>query len=49
MEVAEELCTRVGIIAEGRFVAERDPRTSDEDLLETFATEVDRGPEVGPA
>ncbi len=49
MEVAEELCTRVGIIAEGELVAERDPRTVDEDLLDTFATEVggQRGAEVG--
>jgi len=42
MEVAEELCTRVGIIANGRLVAERDPRTLEEDLLETFAAEVER-------
>ena len=49
MDVAEELCTRVGIIAAGELVAERDPRTADEDLLETFATEVDRGPEVRSA
>ena len=41
MEVAEELCTRVGIIVEGELVAERDPRTADA-LLETFAAEVDR-------
>jgi ABC-2 type transport system ATP-binding protein len=40
MEVAEELCTRVGIIAAGELVAERDPRAVDEDLLDTFATEV---------
>jgi ABC-2 type transport system ATP-binding protein len=43
MEVAEELCTRIGIIAGGDLVAERDPRTLDEDLLETFATEVEGG------
>jgi ABC-2 type transport system ATP-binding protein len=47
MEVAEELCTRVGIIAEGDLVAERDPRAVDEDLLETFATKV--GHHDGPA
>ena len=40
MEVAEELCTRVGIIAEGGLAAERDPRTVDEDLLDTFADTV---------
>ena len=38
MEVAEELCTRVGIIASGRLVAERDPQALGEGaLLETFA------------
>jgi len=40
MEVAEELCTRVGIIDGGKLVTERDPRDGDEGLLETFATEV---------
>jgi ABC-2 type transport system ATP-binding protein len=40
MEVAEELCTQVGIIADGSFVAQRDPQTLDEGLLETFATEI---------
>ncbi|ERH09254.1 MAG: ABC-type multidrug transport system, ATPase component [halophilic archaeon J07HX64] len=40
MEVAEDLCTRVGILADGDLVAERDPRTADEDLLDTFATRV---------
>lgn len=40
MEVAEELCTTVGIIAGGRLVAERDPRELDGGLLDTFATEV---------
>ncbi|PSP28110.1 ABC transporter ATP-binding protein [Halobacteriales archaeon QH_2_65_14] len=40
MEVAEDLCTRVGIIAEGELVAERDPRALDAGLLETFATEI---------
>jgi len=42
MEVAEKLCTRVGILAGGRLVAERDPRALDAGLLETFATEVGR-------
>jgi len=41
MEVAEALCTTVGIIADGQLVAERDPRTLDEELLEMFATEVE--------
>jgi ABC-2 type transport system ATP-binding protein len=44
MEVAEELCTRVGIIANGSLETERDPRKLDEDLLETFATEVEGAP-----
>jgi ABC-2 type transport system ATP-binding protein len=41
MEVAEELCTQVGIIADGSFVAQRDPQSLDEGLLETFATEIE--------
>jgi len=40
MEVAEQLCTRVGIIADGRLRTERDPATLETGLLETFATEV---------
>lgn len=40
MEVAEQLCTRVGIVDEGALAAERDPTTLDAGLLETFATEV---------
>jgi len=47
LAVAEELCTRVGIIAEGGLAAERDPHTVDEDLLDTFATKV--GKQGGPA
>lgn len=42
MEVAEELCTRVGILAEGQLVAERDPRTLEGGLLEAFAAEIGR-------
>lgn len=42
MAVAEELCTRVGIIANGQLVADRDPRELDGDLLGTFADEVSR-------
>lgn len=42
VEVAEELCTRVGIVADGELVTERDPRTFDgEELLETFAAELE--------
>jgi ABC-2 type transport system ATP-binding protein len=49
MEVAEELCTRVGILAEGELVAERDPRAAEEDLLDTFATKVgETEPEEDP-
>jgi len=42
LEVAEELCTRVGIIRDGRLVAERDPRDIDdgETLLDYFRAEV---------
>jgi ABC-2 type transport system ATP-binding protein len=40
MEVAEQLCTRVGIIADGRLRTEQDPTTLDAGLLETFASEV---------
>jgi ABC-2 type transport system ATP-binding protein len=41
MEVAEELCTRVGIIADGKLVTEREPQTLEEDeLLETFEAEI---------
>jgi ABC-2 type transport system ATP-binding protein len=42
MAVAEELCTQVGIIANGQFVTECDPRTLEEGaLLETFVSEVE--------
>jgi len=41
MEVAEQLCTRVGIIDDGVLLSERDPATLDAGLLETFASEVD--------
>jgi ABC-2 type transport system ATP-binding protein len=41
MEVAEELCTRVGIIADGSLVTERNPQALEEDeLLETFEAEI---------
>jgi ABC-2 type transport system ATP-binding protein len=41
MEVAEDLCTRVGILADGELRATKDPRELGEDrLLDTFAAEV---------
>ena len=41
IEVAEALCTRVGVVRAGRLVAERDPSTldADESLLDLFLTE----------
>ncbi|MHB9286039.1 ABC transporter ATP-binding protein [Halobacteriales archaeon Cl-PHB] len=48
--VAAELCSNVGIIADGRLVAEPDPADLDGDrLLETFAAEVEAAPTAGPA
>lgn len=47
MEVAEELCTRVGIIAEGELQSERDPRELDERLLDTFASEIEPSASAG--
>ena len=43
LEVAADLCTQIGIVRDGRLVAERDPRDlEDEDeLLEYFRSEVD--------
>jgi len=43
IEVAEELCTRVGIVADGRLADERDPATlgADESLLDAFLASVD--------
>jgi len=43
LEVAADLCTRVGIVRDGRLVAERDPRGLDDEgeLLEYFRNEVD--------
>ncbi len=40
VEVAEQLCTEIGIIANGELVAERDPQSLDDGLLETFEDEV---------
>ena len=42
LEVAEELCTSVGIVRDGTLVAERDPRemAPDEQLLNHFRSEV---------
>lgn len=42
IEVAEELCSRVGIVADGRVVAERETATLDGSLLDAFLDEVDR-------
>jgi len=44
MAVAEELCTGVGIIADGELVATRDADELDDgDLLDAFVTEVEGG------
>jgi ABC-2 type transport system ATP-binding protein len=46
IEVAQQLCTRVGIVREGRLVAEREPASlgPDESLLDVFLTGVE-GPD----
>ena len=51
MAVAEELCTEVGIIADGELVAQRDPREFEEGgLLETFLSDVEATADTsGPA
>jgi len=42
MSVAEQLCTEVGIIADGELVAQQDPREFEAGgLLDTFATKVE--------
>jgi ABC-2 type transport system ATP-binding protein len=43
IEVAEALCTTVGVVREGRLVAERDPADlgPDESLIDLFLTESD--------
>ncbi|TYL36695.1 ABC transporter ATP-binding protein [Natronococcus pandeyae] len=41
IEVAEEICTRVGIVADGRIVTERSVGTTDEPLLEVFLEHVE--------
>jgi ABC-2 type transport system ATP-binding protein len=43
IEVAQQLCTRVGIVREGRLVTERDPAAlePDESLLDVFLTDVE--------
>ncbi|MXR52676.1 ATP-binding cassette domain-containing protein [Halovenus sp. WSH3] len=46
VEVAEQLCTEVGIIADGRLRTQRDPATMDDGLLSAYETEVAR--EVSP-
>ena len=40
VEVAEQLCTEIGIIADGELVAERDPQHLEEGLLATFEESV---------
>ncbi|MGZ0745887.1 ABC transporter ATP-binding protein [Haloparvum sp. AD34] len=40
IDVAEELCTRVGIVADGRVVAERSIPDLEEPLLDAFLAEV---------
>jgi len=43
VEVAEEICTRVGIVSGGELIAERDPRALDgeDSLLDAFLANVD--------
>ncbi len=43
VEVAEDICTRVGIVSGGELIAERDPRALDEgsSLLDAFLENVD--------
>jgi ABC-2 type transport system ATP-binding protein len=50
VEVAEDICTRVGIVSGGELIAERDPRAlaDDSSLLDTFLENVD-APESGKA
>ena len=40
VEVAEQLCTKIGIIASGELVAERDPANLEDGLLATFEESV---------
>ncbi|ARS88690.1 ABC transporter ATP-binding protein [Natrarchaeobaculum aegyptiacum] len=40
VDVAEEICTRVGIVTDGRLVAECDPQADEQPLLETFLEHV---------
>ncbi|AXR78643.1 ABC transporter ATP-binding protein [Natrarchaeobaculum sulfurireducens] len=50
IDVAEAICSRVGIVADGRLVAERVPEADDEPLLETFLEYVgDADPRDVPA
>ncbi|QSG08689.1 ABC transporter ATP-binding protein [Halapricum desulfuricans] len=51
VDVAEELCTQVGVLREGRLLGTTDPRTlsEEESLLEYFLATVDGdGPEAVP-
>jgi ABC-2 type transport system ATP-binding protein len=40
VEVAEQLCTKIGIIADGELVTERDPANLEDGLLSTFEQSV---------
>lgn len=40
IDVAEEVCTRVGILRDGRLVEDRRPADRDDDLLDAFLGEV---------
>ncbi|SNZ04661.1 ABC-2 type transport system ATP-binding protein [Natronoarchaeum philippinense] len=48
IEVAEEICTRVGVVGDGRLVTERRPAEmdADESLLDAFVDEVGDDPEL---
>jgi ABC-2 type transport system ATP-binding protein len=50
IEVAEEICTRVGVVADGRLVSERWPAEMDagESLLDAFVEEVEDSPTTEP-
>jgi ABC-2 type transport system ATP-binding protein len=48
--VAEEICTRVGVVADGCLVSERWPAEMDagESLLDAFVEEVEDSPTTEP-
>jgi ABC-2 type transport system ATP-binding protein len=49
VEVAEQLCTEVGIIVNGSLAAQRDPAEFEDGLLAAFESEVAGAPDPGPA